>query len=181
MSGPAWALCAVCLVLLVAGGLAGALPPAPFAAPAATAAPAGICPDPEERAFVGLVNAFRAARGLRPLAASADLAAAADRASHDLAVAGGPDPGGAAAAPLDALRVSGAPGAARGLNTDWGPEAGAAATVFDWWRHSPKHRRNLLGEQYRSVGFARAQSADPPYAWYWTAAFASTPATPPDC
>jgi len=129
----------------------------------------------ERAATLCLLNAQRAARGLRPLRANARLAIAAERHSADMAVhhyfahvaPSGLDP----VARLERIGyVAGSGSWTVGENIAWGggPLASPRAIV-KMWMHSPGHRANILQRSFREIGVGVVPSApDGPGATYTT-------------
>jgi uncharacterized protein YkwD len=140
-----------------------AIGPASTSAPAATA----VTPIPElARMLIKQVNVKRRAQGLPSLAISARLTRAADAHAHVLAATGTFTHDWDNGRPFAAWIRSFYP--AHGFrfwdaaeNLLWASRPfGAREAVTDWLA-SPPHRRNLLGQQFRSTGIAviRAQGA----------------------
>ena len=117
---------------------------------------------PTQRRLLCLMNHARARAGLAPLHPNQCLHRVASRHAHDMVnrryfahtTPNGWDPGRRA-------RASGyVPHAASwivGENIAWG--VGGAATsgwVYNAWMHSPPHRHNILGRQFRDVGIGVA-------------------------
>ena len=145
--------------------------------------------DGEERAFLTIINDYRAQNGLGGLSLNTELTAASDWMSNDMAVNNyfshtdslGRDP---------FQRM-----AAFGYNYNtWKGEnlaAGAdtAQAAFNLWKNSPGHNANMLNSNFTVIGIARVYGAGTTYGWYWTNDFggqgsappppAPTPTTPP--
>jgi uncharacterized protein YkwD len=148
--------------------LAPGAPPAaaPPEAPAAADAPA-----PEEAAVLALINDYRQANGLAPLAVQPQLTAAARWLSGDMAAkryfshtdSAGRDP---FARMADFGYTA---------NTWKGENIAAgyasAAEVVAGWQASPGHNANLLNANFRTIGVGRAHLDDSPYRTYWTTDF----------
>jgi len=115
-----------------------------------------------QRRMLCLMNRARARAGLAPLHPNQCLHRVASRHAHDMVnrryfahtTPNGWDPGRRARAsgyvPRSASWIV-------GENIAWG--VGGAATagwVFNAWMHSPPHRRNILGRQFRDVGIGVA-------------------------
>jgi uncharacterized protein YkwD len=129
------------------------------------------CLDAEESAFLTLINDYRAANGVGPLALSATLSAAADAHSQDMAT-------------NDFLGHTGSDGSSFGqrfvahgyTNTGAGGEnvfAGdaTAAGAFDAWRNSPPHNANMLSPDFKAIGVGRVNNPNSMFGWYWTTTF----------
>jgi uncharacterized protein YkwD len=127
--------------------------------------------DSEEIAFFNLINAYRVQNGLNPLQISIALTQASDWMSTNMATTGnfshtdtqGRDP----SARMEAFGYDTANG--------WGENiAGGNATAqdtFTQWKNSPGHNANMLGANYKVIGFARVQNTTSAYGWYWTTDF----------
>ena len=115
-----------------------------------------------QRRLLCMMNHARTRAGLAALHPNQCLHRVAARHAHDMVnrryfahtTPNGWDPGRRA-------RASGyAPRAARwivGENIAWGVSGAATAGwVFDAWMHSPPHRHNILGRQFRDVGIGVA-------------------------
>lgn len=127
-----------------------------------------------ETELLRLVNEYRAARGLQPLADSTSVRAAARAHSQHMAMHrffSHTSPEGLA--PGDRLSSSG---------IDWGSvgeniAAGYASpqAVLDAWLASPGHRKNIESETWThaGVGYAidPAPTDDAPHVYYWTQDF----------
>lgn len=125
----------------------------------------------EELAFLDLINAYRAEKGLGELILSDKLTGAAFRHSFDMASKDyfsheSLDGSGFA----DRIRATGYP-----HNTYLGENIAAgrwrAADVLDTWRSSPGHNGSLLGENFKAIGISRVFTQDSRYNWYWTVTF----------
>ncbi len=49
------------------------------------------------------------------------------------------------------------------------PWAGGA--VFEGWKNSAGHRKNMLNNQFEAIGIGRAYKQTSTYDWYWTTTF----------
>ena len=109
-----------------------------------------------------LVNAQRAAHGMRPMRASADLRRAADRHAVDMVRRRyfdhvSPEGGTMAQRVKRAGYLSGARRWALGENIGWGSgSAASAAGIVDAWMKSPGHRAVILDRRFREVGLGVA-------------------------
>ncbi len=143
--------------------------------PGADTAPSAHTLRQERAATLCLLNAQRAARGLRPLRANARLALAAERHSADMAgrhyfahvAPSGLDP----LARLERIGyVAGSGSWTVGENIAWG--GGPMATpraIVKMWMHSAGHRENILRSAFREIGVGVIASApDGPGATYTT-------------
>lgn len=142
------ARCAV-LVALIVAALAGAAPAPGVAAPASP-----------EQETLGLLNAQRAAAGLRPLRLDPTLSLAARGHAADMVANGyfahdSPSGDGLVDRVRGAGWLTGRPRWQLGETLAWGvgPLASPAAIV-DAWMNSPPHRHVILVPRFRSVGIA---------------------------
>ncbi len=46
-----------------------------------------------------------------------------------------------------------------------------AAEAFQAWKISPRHRKNMLGKHFNTIGIGFAYSKKSKYGWYWTTTF----------
>lgn len=159
---------AVALAVAVPAGAALSAPgSAEEAPPDARYQNGGYCADAEERAFLDLLNGYRAQNGLGPLQLSQGLGAAAESHSAEMAsngsfghtMLGGVSVG-------ENLQSHGYTDATYGENIAAGQ--GTADGVFSQWRNSASHNANMLGGNFEAVGVARAYDANSGYGWYWT-------------
>ncbi len=110
-----------------------------------------------ERSLLAAINSARAAAGVAPLRASAELTSAATWQSQELARAG----------VLDHTSPDGSTLTGRLARAGWhGSAAGedlavavSAASAVSMWLQSPAHRENLLRPTFRSVGVGLARGA----------------------
>jgi len=146
-----------------------------FALPAAAVASAGDpVPDAEEKAFCKQINAYRAQNGVAALKLSVTLTKASEWMSADMARNDYFDH-------TDSLnrsfskRISafGYTGATRGENIAGGTN-GTAAAMFNQWKSSTAHRKNMLSASFKVIGIGRAYRANTMLGWYWTTKFGGT-------
>ncbi|CAA9413708.1 MAG: Uncharacterized protein, YkwD family [uncultured Rubrobacteraceae bacterium] len=133
--------------------------------------------DPEERAFLGLINEYREANGLRPVILSDTLAVAAERHSEDMAEYGffahntaesSYYPAGSE--PWDRMEAEGYDhNTAKGENLAVGYET--AEEAMQAWKESPAHNAAMLDGNYRVMGVARINVPGSVHGWYWTTDF----------
>ncbi len=147
--------------------------------PAVTTTPVGgscsigatsIALDTEERAFLTLINNYRASNALQPLAISYALTQSSAWKSHDM--------GTSAYFAHDDLgrtwvqRVVACGYTASGyIGENIAAGYTTAQAVFDAWRASPGHNANMLNAGYHAIGIGREYVAGSPYGWYWTTDF----------
>jgi len=127
--------------------------------------------DPEESAFITLINDYRASYGLGSLSLSPTLTVAAELHSQDMAVndyfshysLDG-------RSPLDRVIEAG-----YDYPTTVGENIAAgyttAASVFEGWRNSPGHNQTMLHPSFLVIGIGRYYDASSYYGWYWTTDF----------
>jgi uncharacterized protein YkwD len=138
------------LVLVLAVALVGA-------APGSTATQAAQRDASLERAVVNAVNAVRAAHGLRPLAVSRGLRAAAYGHTSALATSGlfqheSPDGTSFDRRIRKAYPTRGFHSWSAGENLVFGTAPFSAEDAVQAWLESPPHRRNLLSRAWREIG-----------------------------
>jgi uncharacterized protein YkwD len=128
--------------------------------------------DAEEKAFVGIINNYRAQNGLGPLQVSIKLTQSSAWMSDDLSKRpasgfGHTDTQGRDATPR--MKAFGYDyNTYTGENIAAGTNSGSAPVIFEQWRNSPGHNANMLGKNYVTMGIARVYRAGSPYSWYWT-------------
>jgi uncharacterized protein YkwD len=159
---------AILAVVVAAAAFTSALAAAPAPAHALTNCTGGDASlDGEERAFLDLINAYRAEHGLVALKVSTNLNRAAAWMAADLATNdywGHTDRLGRS--PGTRAQQCDYPGGA-GENLAAGTYRASAQTAFDAWRNSPGHNQNMLDGRYRMIGIARHYDAGATYGWYW--------------
>ena len=135
--------------------------------------------DPEEQAFVVLLNDYRAQNGLGPLSVDSSIQSAAEWMSTDMGennyFSHTDSLGGS---PWDRMCNFG-----YCYNTWKGENIAAgyatAETVFEAWQNSPGHNSNMLSGSYVVIGIARVYTAGSTYGYYWTNDFGGFQAEPP--
>ncbi|MCJ7796961.1 MAG: CAP domain-containing protein, partial [Thermoleophilia bacterium] len=135
--------------------------------------------DADETRFLQLINDYRVQHGLDALMLSGIVSEAAARHSLDMGAHGffshtsersSYFPAGSS--PWDRMKLMGYPsGAAMAENIAAGQRT--AQEVFDGWRNSPGHNKNMLSSAYRVIGVARRVVAGSHYGVYWTTDFGS--------
>jgi uncharacterized protein (TIGR03437 family) len=146
-----------------------------LAGPALAANEPGL--DDEEREFLRLINEYRAANSLGPLASSGVLAAAANFMSADMGAKNyfsHSEPPSTqypiGRNPFERMADMGyAYNAYKGENIAAG--YAAALTTFNQWKGSPSHNTNMLNANFKVIGIGRAYVASSTYKWYWTTDF----------
>ena len=131
--------------------------------------------DSFEQQFLGLLNQYRADKGLQPLDLNSQLTAAADWMSNDMGAKNyfshydslGRSPGQRATAF----------GYTGGVGENIAAGYTSAQSVFDAWKGSPGHNANMLGSSYRVIGVGRVSLPGSRYGVYWTTDFGTTPGT----
>jgi uncharacterized protein YkwD len=132
---------------------------------------ADISLDAEERAFLTVINDYRAQRGVQPLTVSENLTRAATWMATDMGsknyFSHGDSKGRSAQE-----RIAECGGSmASGENLGAGPQITTAAQAFDLWHTSPAHDANMLYSAYRQIGIARVQVPGSYYTYYWVTTF----------
>jgi uncharacterized protein YkwD len=129
------------------------------------------CTDSQETKFLALINNYRASKGLKKLALSRTLGAAAEHHSKDMArynyfshtLRGGLS--WASNIANHGYRAS----ATMGENIAAGNSS--ADDTFRQWRNSSGHNKNMLNPNFRAIGIGRASKSTSRYHWYWTTTF----------
>jgi hypothetical protein len=125
--------------------------------------------DAEESAFLTLINHHRASQGLPPLALSSTLSQAAEAHSAWMAnqncfshqCSGEPDY-------VQRMWGAGYPNAASAYAENIAAGQVSAGDVFNSWKNSSGHNRNMLHSSMRAIGIARVYDGASTYGWYWT-------------
>jgi hypothetical protein len=133
----------------------------------------------EETRFLQLVNDYRAQHGLGALKLSGTVSEAAARHSLDMGTyrffghtSEHSNFFPAGSTPWDRMELMGYPSdAAMAENIAAGQAT--AAQVFDAWRTSSGHNKNMLNSSYLVIGIARRIVPGSPYDVYWTTDFGS--------
>lgn len=140
----------------------------------AVAATGGPALDSEERSFCNQINAYRAQNHLAPVKVSVALTKASDWLSADMAR-------NSYFGHTDSLkrtfskRISafGYSGTIRGENIAAGTN-GTATAMFNLWKRSAGHRKNMLSPSYKAIGIGRVYAPNTMLGSYWTTDFGST-------
>src|SRR5918998_1029530 len=126
--------------------------------------------DAEEWAFVELLNAYRGELGLAPVTMNAELSAAAEYHSVDMATNNYFDhylfDGTDAGTNIQNFGYTGFPYAeniAAGMAT--------AQEVLIGWQNSPEHNATMTNPQFTEIGVGLAYNEASHYGWYWTATY----------
>jgi uncharacterized protein YkwD len=135
------------------------------------ASSASYCAEPEELAFLKLINDYRAQNGLGPLVLTQTLGAASEHHSVDMAVNNyfahilfdGTDWS------QNMTNYGYTYNTYRGENLAAGNES--ASATFTQWKNSAGHNANMLTANYTAIGIGRAYGATSTYKWYWTTDF----------
>ncbi|MDX6718036.1 MAG: hypothetical protein QOJ63_290 [Solirubrobacteraceae bacterium] len=130
--------------------------------------------DPEEKSFCNQINVYRAQNRLAPVKVSVALTKASDWLSADMARNDYFDH-------TDSLnrafskRISafGYTGATRGENIA-GSANGTATAMFNLWKGSAAHKKNMLSASFKVIGIGRTFGANTMLGWYWTTDFGGT-------
>lgn len=133
--------------------------------------------EPEEAAFLTIINEYRTANGRGELTATRTLNQAAYDHSLDMAMNGYFDHTSLdGRSPWDRMCEAGHEPACTGMavmgeNIAAGNES--ARSTFEQWRTSPGHNANMLDNDYTAIGIGRAYSPSSPFGYYWTTDFSS--------
>lgn len=148
---------------------------------AVAAAPAAPAPVTEAAQMYALLNQTRCQNGLRPLAASPQLEAAAaahtqDMVTHNFFSHSGSN----GSSVLDRVQAQGYALTFVGENLAAGNSTPDA--TFQQWLNSPGHRDNMLNASFTEVGLAHIAQGGTTYGHYWSLVLGNrTGANPPTC
>lgn len=129
--------------------------------------------EPVECEFLGLINQYRKSNGLGSMTISVTLSAAAEFHSADMAkndyfshtLYDG-------TTWQQNIANHGYPSdTSRGENIAAG--RGTAAEVFEQWKNSPSHNKNMLASKFNAIGIGRVALDGSRYTYYWTNTFGS--------
>jgi len=140
--------------------------------PVASAAPqdAPFCADPEEAAFLELVNDYRADNGLAPLGFSRALSEAAEFHSADMASTRHFAHTMSDGTTVEQnIRNHGYRDGTFGENIAAGTDT--AELAFQTWQNSASHNQNMLRPAFGAIGIGRVHDGGSGYGWYWTTIF----------
>lgn len=129
------------------------------------------CADSQEAKFLALINKHRANNGLKKLALSRTLGAAAEHHSKDMArynyfshtLRGGL--AWSSNIKNHGYKASGT------MAENIAAGNSSAEETFRQWRNSPGHNKNMLNPNFRAIGIGRASKDSSRYRWYWTTTF----------
>lgn len=129
------------------------------------------CLDPEESAFLDIINDYRASYGLGSLSLSPTLTVAAELHSQDMAdnnyFSHYSQDG---RSPVDRVQEAGYTySTVVGENIAGGYVT--AASVFEGWRNSPGHNHTMLYPSFVVIGIGRVYNSSSHFGWYWTTDF----------
>lgn len=182
-----WLRIAALLVILLGASVMGTGVSWAGVASADAAGPA-TCLSPKEQHFLTLINNYRASQGLGKLKASKTLNVASYKHSRDMGVRRYfahdtklPLPKGQSGPTAwDRMRDAG-----YGYNTTRAENIAAgyatAKAVFDGWKKSSGHNRNMLDPNLKAIGIGYARVAGSPYTHYWTTDFGGYVDAAPVC
>jgi uncharacterized protein YkwD len=151
-------------------------------APAATdAANAANWLNAQEAAFLNRINTYRASKGRGKLVATRSLNAASYKHSLDMGRneffshtgSNGSSPWQRMAAEGYTFNTAKAENIAAGYGT--------AQAVFNGWKNSSGHNKNMLNPNYKAIGIGRATVSGSPYTTYWTTDFGGVIDAKPVC
>ena len=138
--------------------------------------------DPEEQAFMELLNDYRAQNGLGPIGLDSNIQSATEWMSTDMGennYFSHTDSLGRS--PWDRMCDFGyCYNTWKGENVAAGYQTAQAG--FDAWRDSPGHNANMLGENYFVMGIALVYTPGSTYGYYWTndfGGYVAEPSPPP--
>ena len=136
--------------------------------------------DGEEANFLAIINEYRAANGVGPLALNDHLNRAAAWMASDMGandIFGHTDSIGRG--PWQRIVDCGYP-VAGGENLAAGTNRDSASGAFELFRGSPSHNENMLLARYGEIGIARVYAPGTRYTWYWATTFGTlSPAAAP--
>ncbi|MGQ0840065.1 CAP domain-containing protein [Actinokineospora sp.] len=167
-------LAAVLVTAALSGSPTNAAPGKPGASPAA-------CLNEQEAAFLKLINDYRRKNGVPAVAVSKALNEASylhskDMADNDYFDHDSED----GRSPQDRMED-------RGYDTDTATGENIAAgyetakKVFEAWRKSSGHNRNMLKRDYKVIGIGLAKNGSSEYGEYWTTDFGGDADAAPNC
>jgi uncharacterized protein YraI/uncharacterized protein YkwD len=172
--GSRWARLGIVALIGLGSGLptvsALAAPPMQQEIAALPAVTLDYCAEPEEVAFLSILNNYRTQNGLQPLKLSQTLGAAA--AAHSVHMANTSyfdHTMSDGTTVVQNVRNHGYAGETYGENIAAGTET--ADYAFTTFQNSAPHNQNMLLASYESIGIARAYDANSGYGWYWTTIF----------
>ncbi len=131
---------------------------------------ANISLDNEEETLLNLINEYRQSNGLSPLILSSELTIAAKMHSQDMAnnnyfshysLDG--------RSPYERAKDAGYFYLPIGENIAAGYTN--AIDVFNAWKGSIEHNKNMLNKDFKAMGIGRAYNSSSFYKWYWTVVF----------
>ena len=126
--------------------------------------------DGEEKAFLKIINDYRASYGLSALTVSANLNRSASWMAQDLTK--GYFSHTDSLGRLSQNRIADCGGSVySGENLGAGPGIVTGYAAFDLWRTSPGHNANMLYADYKQIGIARVYAPGSYYSYYWVTTF----------
>jgi uncharacterized protein YkwD len=146
------------------------------------------CLNTKEREFLRLLNNYRVSKGLTKVKASKSLNIASWKHSRDMGVrtyfdhlTKSPLPAGQSGPePWDRMKDAG-----YGYNTAKAENIAAghatAQSVFNGWKNSAGHNKNMLNPNLKAIGIGYAQVKGSPYTYYWTTDFGGYVDAAPNC
>lgn len=166
---PTWIALAAGLLLAVFSGSVDVRP-----AIAATNCSVSDSFDSEERAFLDLINAYRAQNGVAVLSVSGSLNQAAAWMAKDMAdnnyFSHTDSLGRSFSTRLGQCGVQ----SGGGENIAAGTYRSSAQDAFTAWRNSSGHNANMLRSSFRQIGIARYYDPSSRYGWYWVTDFSTS-------
>lgn len=133
---------------------------------------ADYCLGAVETECLGLINAYRQANGRGALAVSATLGAAAEHHALDMAETGTfSHTMSDGKTWLENIIAHGYPFGYRSENIGWG--YASPLSIFNAWKASAGHNRNMLDPGFGAIGIQRVYKSDAPYRYFWVTTFGS--------
>ena len=130
--------------------------------------------DPEERAFLDLINAYRVQNGRAELTVSSSLNRASAWMAEDLGEENYFSHTDSLGRSFD-TRLSQCDARPNyGENIAAGTNRSSAQSAFAAWRASPGHNTNMLRSSFRQIGIARYYDSSSRYGWYWVTDFSTS-------
>lgn len=154
------------------GAVGMAAPQAPTESPIMDATKAAtFCADGEERAFLQLINNYRASYRLPALRFSRTLGAAADHHSNQMAKNNYFSHTMLHGVTWSRNIVDHGYGFVTSKGENIAAGRASAADTFSQWRNSPDHNAIMLSPSFTAIGIGRGYDASSTYDWYWTTDF----------
>jgi hypothetical protein len=127
--------------------------------------------DDEERAFATLINDYRASIGVPPLTVSENLNRSASWLAKDMADENYFSHEDSYGRHAEERGADCGTKTKIGENIAAGPTRDTAQEVFDAWKASSGHDKNMRRADYLQIGIARYYNAGSDWGWYWVTDF----------